>query len=124
MRIGELSRRSGISVRMLRYYETAGLLRPARLPSGYRVYGNAEVEIVERVHRLNAAGLTLAVIRRILPCARAGSLDFEPCAAFRHSLHQRIKELDSRISELSESRRLLAGYLATASTAASSSDRD
>ena len=43
MRIGELSRRAGVSQRALRYYEEQGLLRPARRSSGYREYGPEDV---------------------------------------------------------------------------------
>lgn len=38
MRIGELARRTGVSVRALRYYEEQGLLVPARAANGYREY--------------------------------------------------------------------------------------
>ena len=115
MHIGELSRRTGVSVRMLRYYESKGLLRPARRASGYRLYGDAEVQMVKRIRTLNAAGLTLDTIRRILPCARPGAraLEFAPCVEFQASLRRHIAALDGRISELSESRRILDGYLAS-----------
>jgi DNA-binding transcriptional MerR regulator len=111
MLIGELSRRSGVSVRMLRYYESQGLLRPARRASGYRLYDDAELLAVRRIRTLNAAGLKLETIRNILPCARDGSLEFEPCAEFKVSLRRQLVELDGRISELSDSRRILAAYL-------------
>ncbi|MFD0200489.1 MULTISPECIES: MerR family transcriptional regulator [Saccharothrix] len=68
MRIGELSRRTGVSERALRYYEEQGLLRPQRRPSGYRVYGDADVAAVRRIRVLLAAGLTLAQIVAALPC--------------------------------------------------------
>ncbi len=38
MKIGELSRRTGVPTRMLRYYEEQGLLRPERADNGYRSY--------------------------------------------------------------------------------------
>ncbi|TYK44506.1 MerR family transcriptional regulator [Actinomadura decatromicini] len=68
MRIGELARRTGVSERALRYYEEQGLLRPERRPSGYRVYGEADVAAVRRIRVLLAAGLNTAQINQVLPC--------------------------------------------------------
>ena len=42
MKIGDLAQRTGVSVRMLRFYEAQGLLSPARNAAGYRLYGEAE----------------------------------------------------------------------------------
>lgn len=67
MRIGELSRRTGISHRALRYYEEQGLLRPLRRPSGYREYCEADVLTVRRIRVLLAAGLNTATIADVLP---------------------------------------------------------
>jgi len=113
MRIGEMSRRSGVSVRMLRYYEARGLLRPGRLASGYRVYGPGDLETVRRIRMLNEAGLPLGTIVRILPCVRSDGPRIAPCAEFRDGLRRRIADLDQRIAALAESRRLLSGYLGT-----------
>ncbi|MGJ5221899.1 MerR family transcriptional regulator, partial [Bradyrhizobium oligotrophicum] len=68
MKIGELSRRTGVSVRMLRYYEGQGLLAPVRTEAGYRDYGPAEEETVRRIKLLGAAGMTLDTIQQLLPC--------------------------------------------------------
>ncbi len=120
MRIGELSRRSGVSVRMLRYYETQGLLNPRRTDSGYRIYGDVEVEMVTRIQALNTAGLTLDTIRRILPCAKLGGLSFHPCEEFKRSLHRKLTELDDRISTLQDGRLALSELLSTSNAADSS----
>ena len=68
MRIGELSRRSGVSIRSLRYYEEQHLLYPTRLPSGYRSYEEADVTGVQRIQALLAVGLSTRKIEHILPC--------------------------------------------------------
>lgn len=68
MRIGELADRTGTSVRSLRYYEQQGLLRPARTPSGQRVYEADAVERVAQIVRLLRAGLGTATIADLLPC--------------------------------------------------------
>ncbi|QIV86092.1 MerR family transcriptional regulator [Glutamicibacter mishrai] len=70
MKIGELSRRAGVSIRSLRYYEEQALLTPERLPSGYRVYDESDVVIVQQIQALLAAGLSTRKIEHILPCLR------------------------------------------------------
>ncbi|MGW2587524.1 MerR family transcriptional regulator, partial [Streptomyces virginiae] len=70
MRIGELSRRTGVAVHLLRYYEEQGLLHPQRRPSGYREYVEEDVAIVRRIRSLLAAGLGTSTITTVLPCLR------------------------------------------------------
>jgi DNA-binding transcriptional MerR regulator len=68
MRIGDLSRRTGVSQRLLRYYEEQELLTPVRLPSGYREYAEDDVLRVAHIRTLLAAGLSTATIADVLPC--------------------------------------------------------
>ncbi|HIY66561.1 MAG TPA: MerR family transcriptional regulator [Candidatus Agrococcus pullicola] len=68
MRIGELSRRSGASVRSLRYYESRGLISAERSTSGQRHFSEDAVARVETIRRLLAAGLGTATIADVLPC--------------------------------------------------------
>ncbi|MEU4333510.1 MerR family transcriptional regulator [Micromonospora lupini] len=68
MRISELARRAGTTPRALRYYEEQGLLRPARLASGYRRYEPQAVGTVRHIQLLLSAGLNTAAIAEILPC--------------------------------------------------------
>ena len=68
MRIGELSRQTGVPVRLLRYYEDQGLLRPDRSANGYRAYEPADVQRVTQIRGLIDAGVPTAIIRDILPC--------------------------------------------------------
>ena len=113
MKIGELSRRSGVSVRMLLYYESEGLLAPQRTKAGYSDYGVAEEETVRRIRMLGAAGLTLQTIQRLLPCVRNDHLDFKPCNELRRILAQQVGLIDERIDSLSQSRKMLAGFLSS-----------
>ena len=66
MRIGELSERSRVPVRMLRYYEEQGLLRPARRPNGYRDYQESDVARAQRVSSLIRSGLPTRLIAALL----------------------------------------------------------
>src|SRR5258708_13223757 len=58
IRIGELAKRSGVSVRALRYYEDQGLLQSERSSSGQRYYPAHAVERVRFLQDMYAAGLT------------------------------------------------------------------
>jgi DNA-binding transcriptional MerR regulator len=70
MRIGELSRRTGVSERSLRYYETQGLLTAERTPGGHREYADGAVDRVARIQELYTAGLCSTKIAQLLPCMR------------------------------------------------------
>ena len=67
MNIGELSRRTGLSVKTIRYYSDEGLVpEVSRSPSGYRRYDQAALVRLEFVRTLRDLGLDLATIRRVL----------------------------------------------------------
>ncbi|MEW2165638.1 MerR family transcriptional regulator [Streptomyces sp. NPDC007084] len=68
MRIGEVARRSGVSVRALRYYEEQGLLTPGRSSGGQREYTEDAVGRVRVFQQLYAAGLPSSRIAELLPC--------------------------------------------------------
>src|SRR2546429_3700698 len=72
MRIGELSGRTGVPARLLRYYEEQDLLHPERDCNGYRSYAAADVDRVEQIRGLLDSGLTTEIIRRILPYLACG----------------------------------------------------
>jgi DNA-binding transcriptional MerR regulator len=108
MRMGEMSRRTGVHERMLRYYEQRGLLRPQRRPSGYREYGEADVTTVHRIRALLDAGLSTALIAEVLPCVRAdGALLRPTCPQVRAGLAAERDRMTSAIAALSTSRDLL-----------------
>ena len=113
MKIGELARRTGVSVRMLRYYEGEGLLAPQRTDSGYRDYGPLEEKTVRRIKLLGAAGMTLETIQQLLPCVKSEDPAFTPCDNLRRLLAQQVGLIDQRIEALSQSRSILAGFLSS-----------
>ncbi len=108
LRIGQLAERTGVSVRLLRYYGQQGLLQPRRLGNGYRVYAEDDVRLVRYIRSLLAAGLTTAVIGRLLPsvCERDGVL--RPCTPeLADELRRERDRIDEQVAELLASRRLL-----------------
>ncbi|GAA4609497.1 MerR family transcriptional regulator [Actinoallomurus liliacearum] len=68
MRIGELSERTRVSRRSLRYYEDQGLVVSTRSPSGQRHYAEDQVERVRLIQSFFAAGLSSRTIVEMLPC--------------------------------------------------------
>lgn len=113
MRIGELSRRTGVSERALRYYEEQDLLRPHRRPSGYREYGEADVRVVRRVRILLAAGLGTAEIAQVLPClADEGDLQVPTCPELVTGLSRERERLDEAIDDLETARANLDAIIA------------
>ncbi|GGP35288.1 MerR family transcriptional regulator [Saccharothrix coeruleofusca] len=108
MRIGEMVRRTGVSERLLRYYEEQGLLAPERLPSGYRVYREADVDAVRRIRALLTAGLPTAVIARVLPCVRDDGERLVPtCSTLVAQLRRERERITSVIEQLQVSRGML-----------------
>ena len=67
MKVGELARRTGLTVRTLHYYDEVGLLRPSRRTvAGHRRYLAADVERLQQVMSLRQIGLSLEEIQRYL----------------------------------------------------------
>ncbi|MBL1119632.1 MerR family transcriptional regulator [Streptomyces sp. 110] len=67
MLIGDVARRSGVSPRMLRHYESLGLVRPTgRTDPGYREYSGEDIRRIFHIESLRSLGLSLRDVRRAL----------------------------------------------------------
>ncbi|GAA2358176.1 transcriptional regulator [Catellatospora methionotrophica] len=67
MLIGEVARRSGVSARMLRHYESLGLVRPTgRSGTGYREYSGEDIRRIFHIESLRSLGLSLREVGRAL----------------------------------------------------------
>lgn len=83
LRIGELSRRVGVSGHVLRAWESRyGLLRPARSPGGYRLYAEADASRIRQMQAQLARGLSAAEAARVVlaEAAAPGDPDQRPAA--------------------------------------------
>ncbi|MUL41987.1 MerR family transcriptional regulator [Streptomonospora sp. PA3] len=109
MRIGELARRTGASVRSLRYYEEQGLLASARSASGQRHYTEDQVARVEFLQRLYAAGLSSRTIAELLPCVDRPSEENSEAALER--LSRECERLSAHIEGLISTRESLQRLL-------------
>ena len=105
MNIGEASKATGISVKMLRYYEEIGLVRAAlRSLSGYRVYSDKNIAMLRFVRRARDLGFQVKQIAALLDLWQDGSrasADVKSLALYHvRELEQRRRELEEMIATL------------------------
>lgn len=110
MKIGELSKMTGITPSRIRFYEAEGLLpRPVRQGNGYRSYSTDAAALLNIIDNAQRAGFTLEQIRRFLP---------QPQQRWDHeglvqSLKTRIAEIEAMQKQLEENRRELLTLVAS-----------
>ena len=105
--IGQMAKRSGVSIRALHHYESMGLMKPQRLDNGYRVYGPDDVERLEHILLYRACGVELADIKRLLDAP-----DFDAHTALEHhleTLRARKLNLESLIATVEKTLQTLEG---------------
>ena len=114
MRIGDLARQTGASVRSLRYYEEQGLLVAQRTTRGQRTYAEDAVARVRLLRQLYNAGLNSATIVTLMPCVdRPSAGSTRESVALMEREHARLGQ---QVDELVSTRDQLA-YLIAAATA-------
>lgn len=111
MQIGELSKRTEVSPRLLRYYEQQGLLKSTRRSNGYRDYSDEAVDVVRGIRLLLAAGLNTESIRSLLPCLHGDEPGLELCAEVDSMLRHEVRAIDDEVNRLTRQRETLLGLL-------------
>ena len=106
MNIGQAATASGISAKMLRYYESIGLIRaPTRTGSNYRVYTAEDVRTLRFIHRARAFGFPIERIRQLVGLWQ----HHRPSREVKDLALAHVAELDKRIGELVAMRDALRG---------------
>jgi len=106
LNIGEAAKASGVTAKMIRHYESIGLLPAARRSeSGYRMYGDQDVRVLQFIHRSRALGFSLDQIASLLALWQDKG---RASADVRRLARQHIDALDRKIAELESMKRTLA----------------
>ena len=96
--IKDLSAKTGVTAKTIRYYEKMGLLpAPARAPNGYRLYTETDVERLNLIRGARALAFTLEEIGEILAFRDKGK---PPCGYVMTTIHQRMAALQAHIRVL------------------------
>jgi DNA-binding transcriptional MerR regulator len=107
--IGDLSRRTGVKVPTIRYYEQMGLMAPAERSEGnQRRYSREERDRLSFIKHARDLGLTIESIRELLelsahperPCEQADRIAAEQLHAVREKI-QRLKRLEQELERIS-----------------------
>jgi len=105
LNIGEAARRSGVTAKMIRYYEAQKLLpRVARTPAGYRQYSERDVHVLRFIRRARDLGFGIADIAALLRLWQGR----RPSREVKRIAEARMRELEARIADLESMRRTLA----------------
>ncbi|HBP63596.1 MAG TPA: MerR family transcriptional regulator, partial [Desulfosporosinus sp.] len=93
--VRKLAQMAGVSSRTLRYYDEIGLLKPARInTSGYRIYGETEVDRLQQILFYRELGVSLDSIRDIVT-----SPSFDGAQALREH-HEKLLEKREQLDRL------------------------
>jgi MerR family transcriptional regulator, copper efflux regulator len=105
MNIGEAAQRSGVSAKMVRHYESLGLLpHVARTDAGYRQYGDKEVHTLRFIRRARDLGFSMAEIAELVKLwqnQRRSSASVKKIAAAH------LAALDTKMAEMAAMRKTL-----------------
>ncbi len=102
--IGELSRRTGVNIETIRYYEKVKMLPPSpRTRSGRRVYGQAQARKLAFIRRARELGFTLDEIRALLRLIERGY----SCGEVQELTRHHLADVNQKIADLRRIERIL-----------------
>ncbi len=105
MNIGEAARASGVSAKMLRYYESIGLIpQAARTVSGYRTYGDREVDTLRFIRRARDFGIPMDRVKTLVGLWHDQT---RPSREVKRIALEQVTELEAKIIELTAMRNAL-----------------
>lgn len=111
MRIGELARSAGVTVKAIRYYESLGLLDAVRAPNGYRKYDASHLRVVTEIRELSAMGISAGKTAPFIECLALGHEHGDDCVSSLVAYRDSITEIDRIVADLQARRARLVERL-------------
>ena len=109
MLIGSVAKKSGIPAKTIRYYEGIGLIDSAeRAASGYRVYGEADVETLRFIHRARSLGFSVNDVASLIALWRDKR---RASAQVRDLASKHLERIDRKLAELQSMRETLVDLI-------------
>ena len=102
--IGDVARQSGLAPSALRYYESVGLLQPARRVNGQRRFAPNAVRILNTIRFAQEAGFSVDEIRTLF---HGFGADVPPPVRWRKLADKKLAELDAMVARMERMRRAL-----------------
>ncbi|MGB3764958.1 MAG: heavy metal-responsive transcriptional regulator [Phormidesmis sp.] len=97
LKIGEVSKQTGVAVGALRYYEDLGLLKSQRGENSYRYYSPEAIRQVQFIKKAQSLGFSLDDISEVLNVHQQGDV---PCDLAQSILQEKIEKLENQILEM------------------------
>jgi MerR family transcriptional regulator, Zn(II)-responsive regulator of zntA len=100
MRIGDLAKRAGTTMRTIRYYEERGLIEPARrTKGGFRLYQEEELRKLHLIRSLQVLDMPLAQVKAFFDERQRGRAAAEIAPALQGVLRAHLEEMERRIAQ-------------------------
>jgi MerR family copper efflux transcriptional regulator len=112
MKIGELARKTGKTVRALRHYEELGLLGSERSEGGFRLYGADELARVYWISKLQDMGFSLTQVQRLIATVESSGTAPEAMQSLRELFKSRLQDTRAQVERLLQLERDLGESLA------------
>ncbi len=97
MKIGEVSKRTGMTIKSIRYYHDIGLVKAQRGDNGYRVYREQDIEVLAFVHHCRELGFTLEDCQALLSLRND---EARTSAEVKRLASQHLLEVETKIKKL------------------------
>ncbi|MFB5673749.1 MerR family transcriptional regulator [Paenibacillus terreus] len=100
MKISELSKKTGVSVRSIRHYEKKNIIQARRLENGYREFDESVIERIRNIQLYLGLGLTTEQIEEILSCENSAPSDYEFCEEMLEKYQEKLNKINDQINSL------------------------